>query len=360
MRSTLFWLAWLTACAEAYEEDPTSSRRHELAAAGSGGESAEDCASEIGTGKLSQAIAGPAPLVSKGFSDGPFGLVKNWDFGTQGTVRDIATLSSEFQYHDQFGTIANGTNYGAVSVAPGADTAIYGYNLNLPNDLQPIEDPERPYRELTPHTLRTYVRPLDPAQVTVRASAHDAGSGSMMAKWHMPEAGSVLGHDVLWETRARITTPVQGYWFALWAAGTLWDQGPEIDVVESFGSPHVPYDSFHATAVGGTNRNDFTSWPDALDNAGVPADQRDLRDWHTWTMLYLRDDSYRVYFDGQIVQQGVIHWRLGGKLEAEPTGLHFLFDLGWGHTLVQDVNLALWASHFPLVYEVDYSRVYLR
>jgi hypothetical protein len=286
--------------------------------------------------------------------------VKNWDFGHFGTVRDIERLSTEFEYHDQFGTIANGSNYGAVSVAPDAASAIQSWNLNLPGDLQPVEDPERPYRELTANSLRTFVRPLDPTQDNASASAHNAGSGSFMAKWHLPKAGAALGQDVLWETRVRMPKPVQGYWFALWAAGSAWDQGPEIDVVESFGAPHTPHNAFHATAIGGTNQNDFSSWPDALDRACVPAQERDLREWHTWSLLYLHNDSYRVYFDGHVVQEGVIHWRLSGDPEAETTGLHFLFDLGWGHTGVQDVNLALWSSLFPLIYELDYSRVYLR
>ena len=358
MRSTLYWFAWLTACAEVTDEGTRPV--HYSAADGSEVHDLDDCTPEIGTGKLSQAIPGPAPRVSKNFVSGPFRLVKNWDFGEQGNVRDMAMLNAEFQYHDQFGTIANGTNYGAVSVATSPETAISAWNLGLPSDEQPIDDPERPFRELTAQTLKTYVRPLDPDQASVSARAHDAGSGSMMAKWHLPEAGAPLGRDILWETRARITTPVQGYWFALWTAGSVWDGGPEIDVVESFGAPHVPHDSFHATAVGGTNQNDFASWPNALDRAGVPSDERDLREFHTWTMLYLRDDKYRVYFDDHLVQQGVIHWRLGGMPEAEPTGMHFLFDLGWGHTLVRDVDLALWASQFPLEYEIDYSRVYLR
>jgi hypothetical protein len=366
MRSNWFWFAGLAACTQGHEAAQLGALQDRLAAAGSGtGPSSEQADDEcedtlIGSGKLSQAIAGPAPREAESFVGPAFGLVKNWDFGQLDTVRDIATLSAQFDYHDQFGTIANGANYGAVSVAPTPETAINSWNLNLPNDLQPVEDPERPYRELTAHSLKTYVRPLDPTQESVSAAAHDAGSGSMMAKWHLPKAGAVLGHDLLWETRVRIPKPVQGYWFALWTAGTTWDLGPEIDVAESFGAPHVPHSSFHATAVGGTNTNDFTSWPGALDRAGVPAEARDLRDWHTWTLVYLRDDSYRVYFDGYVVQQGMIHWRTSGDAEAAATGLHFLFDFGWGHTGVPDVNIALWASHFPLVYEIDYSRVYLR
>jgi hypothetical protein len=287
-------------------------------------------------------------------------LVKNWDFGRLGTVRDVETLSAEFDYHDQFGTIANGTNYGAVTVAPTAATAIHGWNLNLPDDMQPVEEADRPYRVLTARSLRTYVRPLDPTQESVSTMAHDAGSGSIMAKWHLPTAGSALGRDVLWETRARMPKPVQGYWFALWACGSSWDGGPELDVAESFGAPQTPFNAFHADAVGGTGKNDFSSWPRGLDSASVPEADRDLREWHTFSLLYRRDDSYVVYYDGHVVQQGKINWRVGGAADGEETGLHFLFDLGWGHTGIADVNIALWASLFPLVYEIDYSRVYMR
>jgi hypothetical protein len=40
--------------------------------------------------------------------------------------------------------------------------------------------------------------------------------------------------------------------------------------------------------------------------------------------------------------------------------MRFLFDFSWGHTQVSDVNIELPASMFPLTYEIDYSRVYLR
>jgi hypothetical protein len=275
-------------------------------------------------------------------------------------VRDIATLSAEVDYHDQFNTIANGSNYGAVTVAPSPETAIDAWNLNLPNDLQPVEDPQHPYRELTDHSLRTYVRPLDPAQDSAIVADHSAGNGSFMAKWHLPTAGALLRHDVLWETRVRIPKPVQGYWFALWTAGTTWSQGPEIDVAESFGSPYVHCNAFHADAVGGTNANDFSSWPLGLDHASVPYQERDLRDWHTWSLLYKQDDGFAVYFDGHLLQHGTLHWRVGGAADGDVTGLHFLFDFGWGHTGIPDVNIALWAEQFPIIYEIDYSRVYMR
>jgi hypothetical protein len=38
----------------------------------------------------------------------------------------------------------------------------------------------------------------------------------------------------------------------------------------------------------------------------------------------------------------------------------FLFDFGWGHTQISDVNISLPAAGFQITYEVDYSRVYMR
>jgi len=40
--------------------------------------------------------------------------------------------------------------------------------------------------------------------------------------------------------------------------------------------------------------------------------------------------------------------------------MSFVFDFTWGHTQISDVNISLPASSFPITYEIDYSRVYLR
>ena len=56
------------------------------------------------------------------------------------------------------------------------------------------------------------------------------------------------------------------------------------------------------------------------------------------------------------MQYGSIRWATGnGRKQA--TDLHFLLDLGWGHINIADVNITLPASAFPIMYEVDYSRV---
>src|SRR5690606_20236828 len=78
----------------------------------------------VGGGALDTPAVGPAPAFGLG-GEGLV-LVKNWDFGTAAgsTITDQATMNAHFQYHDQFGTVANGTNYGAPIVAPSADLAL--------------------------------------------------------------------------------------------------------------------------------------------------------------------------------------------------------------------------------------------
>jgi hypothetical protein len=314
----------------------------------------------VGMGDITKPAIGPAPTESVGGS--AFVLVKNWDFGATGTIKNINDLIGEFQFHDNFGTIANGTNYGAVTVAPTSATAVSAPNLNLPNNRQPVEDPSRPYREFTDDSIRTYVRPLNPSATSVSAGAHDTGNGSFTAKWNLAKGGSRLGKDLLWESRVRIPKPVTAFWFSLWNAGKKWNKGAEMDVVESFGTPNIGTGAkaFHVNSVGGTDKYPYKNWPNELGGIGVPAPERDLSEWHTFTWVYLRDDTFKVYYDGYVVQEGKLLWTYGGTADAEAIDMYFLFDFGWGHTQVADVNITLAASAFPLEYELDYSRVYLR
>jgi hypothetical protein len=55
-----------------------------------------------------------------------------------------------------------------------------------------------------------------------------------------------------------------------------------------------------------------------------------------------------------------VSWTLGARPGAEALELYFLIDMGWGHTLLPDVNVSLPAADFPITFELDYSRVYLR
>jgi hypothetical protein len=113
-------------------------------------------------------------------------------------------------------------------------------------------------------------------------------------------------------------------------------------------------------SVGGRDKHAFDSWPSELSKLGVPAPSRDLSQWHVFTWIYLKDDTYKVYFDDYLVQQGTLLWTLSGTASSKSIDMHFLFDFSWGHTMVDEVNISLPASNFPITYELDYSRVYLR
>lgn len=153
-------------------------------------------AETIGGGTVAAPAVGPKP--SFGIGGPGMVLVKNWHFGTQGTIKNYADMSANFVYHDQFGTIGNGTNYGAVTVAPNAATA-------LPN--QPIEGVDSPpVRQFNADSIKTFLTGLDGA-TQVKPQSHNAGNGSFMAQWKLPKGGSLLGQDIVWETRVRYVTP---------------------------------------------------------------------------------------------------------------------------------------------------------
>jgi hypothetical protein len=328
---------------------------------GMGGMEPDDETTEIGTGDIDDPVDGPAPSRAAEVGGAAFVLVKNWDFGTSGAVRDNAALIAEFQFQDQFGTIASGTSYGAVTVAPTEALAVTANDLGLPDNMQPVDDdPERPFRELTEDSLKTYVRPLSDSLTMVSATAHNTGNGSLVAKWKLPNGGSLLDHDVIWETRIRMPKPTAGYWLGLWASGNEWSSGPELNVAQAFGAAASPANAFRSAAVGGQNEIDYGTWPDTLDLAELPGAESDFTDWHVWTWIYEKDDTFQVYLDGTEVQSGTIRWTLGGAEGAQALEVWFTFILSWGHTQIQAVNLSMPADDFPLEYEIDYSRVYMR
>jgi hypothetical protein len=261
---------------------------------------------------------------------------------------------NEFVFHDNFGTTDLGGKYGVRAVAPTRGSALKD---------QYVEDPERPFRTFTPQAMRTWLRPLDPAARTVTVTKREVGSGFFMPKFTLPAGGSNLGRDLLWETRVRINNPVPGFWFAIWTAGDQWDHGAEMDVVESFGfdngGGYRNFDAhlFHVNSVGGRDNNRASSW-----ERHVPGGRTDLTQWHTFTWLYRKDDSFVVWFDDKEVQSGTLRWTRGGKPDGARINMSFLFDPGWGHKDVKSVNVSdLPAAKFDdAYYEWDYSRIYLR
>jgi hypothetical protein len=305
----------------------------------------------VGTGDINNPAVGPGPSSSVFGSN--FKLVKNWNFGASGTIKTIADMNREFYYHDQFGTIANGTNYGALTAAPDAANAISGQPINAN------------VRQFTGDSVKTTLAPLNGA-TTVSPSQHNAVNGSFMAKWAPPNGGSRLGRDILWETRVRYVTP-QEFWFALWNAGTQWDGGAEFDVVEAFGYDNRPqggdtnFDGryWHSDPVGGTSTTNYSNWSQGMASHGITS--YDATQYHTWSLLYQTNNAYTFYVDGVAVQSGTMNWTLGGQATGTPIDFHFLFDAGWGHTQISSVNYAIPASEFNgKYYEFDWSHVYER
>jgi hypothetical protein len=315
----------------------------------------------IGGGTLGSPAAGPDP--SYGLGGSGFVLVKNWNFGGNGTIKNIADLNANFQYHDQFGTYNNGGNYGASIVASDAAHALSG---------QPVEGGNTgglPVRSFLADSMKTYLVPLNGA-TTVTPSAHNAGCGSFQAKWTLPNGGSLLNQDILWETRVRYVTPPY-FWFAIWCAGNQWTRpnghtgGAEMDVIESFGydngGGNTNYDGryWHSDSVGGYSSTSYANWATGMASHGISS--FDATQWHTWTWLYRKDNTYSAYVDGILVQSGSMNWTNGNGAGGTPINMSFLFDGTWAHTQIASVNHSLDASALAgAYYEWDYSRVYLR
>jgi len=320
------------------------------------------CAPEtIGGGTVASPAAGPPP--SFGLGGKGMVLVKNWHFGADGTIKNYADMSENFFYHDQFGTYNNGGQYGSNIVAPDFGNSLGG---------QPIEGVNSPpVRKFTKDSLITLLTPLDGAN-TVEPSKHNAGNGSFMAKWRLPNGGSLLGRDIVWETRVRYMTPPY-FWFAIWTAGNKWKwdghsaQGTEQDLVESFGydngGGNTNYDGryWHSNAVAGPTKDtvDYGGWGTAMEKQGIKS--YDATQYHIWTWVYKKDNTYAMYVDGTLVQGGRdYYWTYGNGPKDEPIDMDFLFDAGWGHNKVGSVNKPLPASALAgKYYEWNYSRVYL-
>jgi hypothetical protein len=309
----------------------------------------------IGGGTLSSPAVGPGPTaaaVGTGFI-----LVKNWNFGTNGTIRNIDDLNAHFQYHDHFNTIAN-PNYGALIVAPDKAHALGS------QPLEGVDTGGESIRRFFSDSLRTYLLPLRGA-TTLSPSARNTGSGSFQATWSLPRGGSRLGQDILWETRVRYLVP-RYFWFAIWIVGNQWDQGAEMDLIESFGYDnghgYTNFDGryWHSNVIGHTDLVSYGDWGKTMSSLGFPS--YDARQYHVWTLLYRKDDSYAFFADGIEVQKGEHYpWTRGAKLDGEPIDLHFLFDATWGSPTVWNDNYPLRAAELKdTYYEWDYSRVYLR
>ena len=316
----------------------------------------------VGVGSIFYPALGPAP--SYGIGGPGMVLVKNWHFGSNGTIKNYSDLSNNFFYHDQFRTYNNGGNYGSNTVSPDFANSVSG---------QPIEGTNSPtVRSFTSDSLVTYLTPLNGA-TTVNPPDHNAGNGSFMAKWRMPNGGSLLGKDIVWETRVRYVTPPY-FWFSLWTAGDKWywdgtnGQGAEHDLIESFGYDNGGGNTnfngryWHSNTVATPSKdnvNYWNGWGTGMAASGI--NSYDATQYHTWTWYYKRDNTFTMYVDGTPVQNGSnYYWTYGNQATGEPIDMDFLFDAAWGHNQVGSVDKPLAASQLAgTYYEFNYSRVYV-
>lgn len=314
----------------------------------------------IGGGSVLSPAVGPAPAYGIG---GPgMTLVKNWHFGTGGTIKNYADMSANFYYHDQFGTNNNGGKYGANTVSPDFENATGG-QATEGKDTPPV-------RKFLADSLRTFLVPIGKV-AKVQVWNHNTGNGSFMAKWRLPHGGSLLGRDIVWETRVRYVTPPY-YWFALWTAGNKWKwdgqaQGAEHDLVEGFGydngGGNTNYDGryWHSNTVASPTKDtvNYGSWGTAMEKQGIKS--FDGTQYHIWTWVYKKDNTFAMYMDGIKIQSGSnYYWTFGNTAKDEPIDMDFLFDASWGHNQIGSVNKELTASAFDgKYYEWNYSRVYL-
>ena len=318
----------------------------------------------IGGGTIASPAVGPAQ--SFGIGGTGFTLVKNWHFGADGTIRNITDLNANFMYHDQFGTYNNGNGqYGSNIVAPDTADALSG---------QPIEGTNTgglPVRTFFTDSLRTYLVPLNGAttvSVTTTAAAKNCGSGSFEAKFTLPNGGTRLNQDIIWETRVRYVTPPY-FWFSIWNCGNPWQSGAEMDLVESFGydngGGYTNYNGayWHSNSVSGSDQVNYNNgWSNGMSSVGI--NSFDATQYHIWDLAYYKDGTYAFYVDGVKVQYGSqpYNWTVGASPSGQATNMSFIFNGDWGNTQVSGVdNKSLPASQLSgTYYEWNYSRIYLR
>jgi len=314
----------------------------------------------VGGGTLASPAVGPPPTYGIGGSG--FTLIKNWDFGTNGTIKNITDMDTNFMYHDQFNTYNDGGgHYGANVVASSSSTAISGqpYQGEL---ISGVAVPT--VRTFFTDYMQTYVVPLGGATV-LDPFSHNAGSGSFQAKFTLPNGGKLLGHDIIWETKIRFV-PMPQFWFAIWTSGNSWNQGAEDDIVESYGFQDSGGDNlaghyWHSNSFGSNSVN-YSAWPPGMISVGYHS--FDPTQYHTWTVIYKADNTYANYLDGTLVQSGSMFWTVDNVDPANggvPINMSFIFDGSWGSTIVgnneQNLNASQLAGTF---YEWAYSRIYER
>ena len=158
------------------------------------------------------------------------------------------------------------------------------------------------------------------------------------------------------EVRARIDTTM-GSWPAIWTLGVSkeWPSCGEVDMLEFYRPNGVP--SILANVASGTNVRYKGKWNSVKKTLTslMAKDQKWPKKFHVWRMDWSKD-AIKLYVDGELLNTTL----LSETLNADGTN-PFLQP----HYLL--LNLALGAnggdpdrSPFPIIFEVDYVRIYQR
>lgn len=160
------------------------------------------------------------------------------------------------------------------------------------------------------------------------------------------------------EVRARIPT-AGGAWPAIWllGRGMDWPECGEIDVMEYYridGMPHIL-----ANACWGTDRR----WTPRWNSRAVPFAHFTDRDpewadkFHIWRMDW-DETAIRIYLDDELMNEILLSETVNGSLGRGTNPFrkpqYILLNLAVGGINGGEID----DSQFPLVYEVDYVRVY--
>lgn len=160
------------------------------------------------------------------------------------------------------------------------------------------------------------------------------------------------------EIRAKIPT-ASGAWPAIWTLGTdmEWPSNGEIDIMEYYRINDIPH--ILANTAWGTDRRFSAKW----NSSAIPFTYFTEKDpywrdkFHIWRMDW-DEDHIRLYLDNELLNETSLNDTFNGSLGEYKNGFrqpHYLL-----------LNLAIGGINggipddeaFPLVYEVDYVRVY--